>query len=104
MIKLLVTDLDDTLYSWIGFFIPAFYGMLDELSLILSVPKSDLLDEYQHVHQEKGSVEYPFATLYLPSVKAAYPGKTKEEYYYRANLSGECALCISRHGHGGPPP
>ena len=53
--------------------------MLDELSLILSVPKSDLLDEYQHVHQEKGSVEYPFATLYLPSVKAAYPGKTKEE-------------------------
>ena len=79
MIKLLVTDLDDTLYSWIGFFIPAFYGMLDELSLILSVPKSDLLDEYQHVHQEKGSVEYPFATLYLPSVKAAYPGKTKEE-------------------------
>ena len=79
MIKLLVTDLDDTLYSWIGFFIPAFYGMLDELSLILSVPKSDLLDEYQHVHQEKGSVEDPFATLYLPSVKAAYPGKTKEE-------------------------
>ena len=76
MIKLLVTDLDDTLYSWIGFFIPAFYGMLDELSLILSVSKSDLLDEYQHVHQEKGSVEYPFATLYLPSVKAAYPGKT----------------------------
>ena len=31
------------------------------------------------LHQEKGSVEYPFATLYLPSVKAAYPGKTKEE-------------------------
>lgn len=31
MIKLLITDLDDTLYSWIGFFIPAFYEMVDEL-------------------------------------------------------------------------
>lgn len=79
MIKLLVTDLDDTLYSWIDFFIPAFYGMLDELSLILNIPKDDLLDEYQQIHQEKRSVEYPFATLLLPSVKASYPGKTKEE-------------------------
>lgn len=79
MIKLLVTDLDDTLYSWIDFFIPAFYGMVDELSLILNVPKSDLLNEYQQVHQKKGSVEYPFATLLLPSVKIMYPNKTKEE-------------------------
>lgn len=79
MIKLLVTDLDDTLYSWIGFFIPAFYEMLEELSMILNVPKSILLHEYQRVHQEKGSVEYPFSTLFLPSVKAVYPTKTKEE-------------------------
>lgn len=79
MIKLLVTDLDDTLYSWINFFVPAFYGMLDELSLILNVSKNDLLHEYQQVHQEKGSVEYPFATLLLPSVKAAYPSNTKDE-------------------------
>lgn len=79
MNQLLVTDLDDTLYSWIGFFIPAFYEMLEELSMILNVPKSILLHEYQRVHQEKGSVEYPFSTLFLPSVKAVYPTKTKEE-------------------------
>lgn len=79
MIKLLATDLDDTLYSWIDFFIPAFYGMLDELSLILNIPKNDLLHEYQQVHQKKGSVEYPFATLLLPSVKTAYPNNTEEE-------------------------
>lgn len=79
MIQLFVTDLDDTLYSWIDFFIPAFYGMLDELSLLLNVSKSDLLEEYQQAHQEKGSVEHPFAALLLPSVQAAYLGKTKEE-------------------------
>ena len=79
MIKLLVTDLDDTLYSWIGFFIPAFNGMLEELSTILNVPKDILLHVYLRVHQAQGSVEFPFSTLFLPSVKAAYPTKTKEE-------------------------
>ncbi len=79
MVKLFITDLDDTLYAWIDFFIPAFYGMLDELSSILNKPRDNLLQEYQHVHQEKGSVEYPFATLFLPSVKEAYPNKTKDE-------------------------
>lgn len=79
MIKLLITDLDDTLYSWIGFFIPAFYGMVDELSLILKKPKQTLIQEYKKINQEKGSVEYPYATLDLPSVKAIYPDKTQKE-------------------------
>ena len=47
MIKLLITDLDDTLYSWMGFFVPAFYGMLDELSVILNEPQQVLIDEYK---------------------------------------------------------
>ena len=79
MIKLLITDLDDTLYSWIEFFVPAFYGMLDELSKLLGKPRKFLQQEYKQVHQEKGSVEFPYATLLLPSVKAAYPGSTREE-------------------------
>lgn len=79
MIKLLITDLDDTLYSWIDFFIPAFYGMLDELSFLLKKPRNVLVEEYRQIHHEKGSVEYPFATLLLPSVKDAYPNRTKDE-------------------------
>lgn len=79
MIKLLITDLDDTLYSWIGFFIPAFYEMVDELALILKRDKEELLREYRLVHQEKGSIEYPYATTHLPSVKVAYPNYTQKE-------------------------
>lgn len=78
MIKLLITDLDDTLYSWISFFIPAFYGMVEELSRILSKEETDLLSEYKQIHQQKGSVEYPYATLYLPSVLNTYPDYTSE--------------------------
>lgn len=79
MIRLLITDLDDTLYSWIGFFIPAFYEMVDELAAILKKDKEELLREYKLVHQEKGSVEYPYATTNLPSVQAAYPNCTHSE-------------------------
>ena len=79
MIKLLITDLDDTLYSWISFFIPAFYEMVDELASIQKKNKEELVREYKLVHQEKGSVEYPYATTYLPSVQAAYPSRNQKE-------------------------
>lgn len=79
MIKLCVTDLDDTLYSWIGFFIPAFYSMVDELSAITGVDEAELLREYKSVHQESGSVEYPYAALLLPSVLKKFPGRTQEQ-------------------------
>lgn len=85
MVKLVITDLDDTLYSWIGFFIPAFYDMVQELSLLIDVSKEELLKEYKTIHQEVGSVEYPFATLSLPSVKKKYCGMTNEQVKVELN-------------------
>lgn len=79
MIKLVITDLDDTIYSWIGFFIPAFYGMAREVSFLIGVPTDELLEEYKKIHQEVGNVEYPFATLSLPSVKKKYGGVSDEQ-------------------------
>lgn len=72
MKKLLITDLDDTLYDWIGFFIPAFYVMVDELCDITNIDKKVLLREYKTLHQKYGSVEYPFVTLELTSIKEKY--------------------------------
>lgn len=79
MIKLVITDLDDTLYSWIGFFIPAFYNMVSELSTLLNVSQEQLIKEYRSTHQQLKSVEYPYATLKLPSVKKEYCNLSKEE-------------------------
>ena len=53
MIKLLITDLDDTLYSWLGFYIPAFYCMVEEVATITGTDQEQLLDEYKMIHQEK---------------------------------------------------
>ena len=41
--KVLITDLDDTLYDWLGFFIPSFYAMVDELVSITGIDKEILL-------------------------------------------------------------
>ena len=79
MIKLLVTDLDDTLYSWIGFFVPAFYAMAEEVAAITHVDFRVILSEYKTIHQLTGSVETPFATLQLPSVKRAFPDMKDEQ-------------------------
>lgn len=79
MKKILITDLDDTLYSWIGFFIPAFYAMVHELAIITGLEESVLLNEYQAVHQCKHNVEHPFSTLLLPSIKAMYPNLSSNE-------------------------
>lgn len=79
MIKLLITDLDDTLYSWIGFFIPAFYDMVDELAAITGLDRGTILREYKAVHQKKGSVEYPYAALLLPSILDAFPDYSREQ-------------------------
>lgn len=79
MKKLLITDLDDTLYDWLGFFIPAFYAMLDEIIEITGINREILLKEFKIVHQQYGSVEYPFSALELPSILKKYNGKTTVE-------------------------
>ena len=79
MIQLLITDLDDTLYSWLSFFVPAFYAMAKEVSRIVQVDETTILAEYKAIHQEIGSVEVPFATLMLPSVKNAFPDMTDDQ-------------------------
>ena len=77
--KVLITDLDDTLYDWLGFFIPSFYAMVDEISNITNIDKTLLLAEYKERHQYYGTVEHPFVTLELPSIKYYYSGLNFEQ-------------------------
>lgn len=79
MYKLLITDLDDTLYNWIDFFIPSFYSMVNEVNIITGIDIDTLLNEYKNKHQEYGSVEYPYVTLQLPSIINKYPMCSKDE-------------------------
>jgi phosphoglycolate phosphatase len=77
--KLLITDLDNTLYDWVTFFTSSFRGMADELTKLLDIGEQELLAEFRAVHQKYGNSEQPFAVLELPSVLRRYPGLSRAE-------------------------
>lgn len=73
-VKLLVIDLDNTLYDWVGSFVPAFYAMAGEAAAILGVDFAALLDGLRAVHQRHGSSEHPFALLETDLVRSRLSG------------------------------
>lgn len=79
MKKLLITDLDNTLYDWVSFYAQSFSAMFDKLVEILNVSKEELQNDFRKVHLKHGNSEYPFATLELDAVKRIYRGLSNEE-------------------------
>ena len=75
-IRLVITDLDNTLYDWYTSFVPAFYAMVDEAVKIIGVDKEQLLDELKLVHVRYHNSEQPFAILETPSIERRFPGAT----------------------------
>jgi FMN phosphatase YigB (HAD superfamily) len=71
-VKLLISDLDNTLFDWVSFYAQSFESMAIELAKLLDIPLVTVLKEYQLVHQQYANTEKPFATLALPCVKAKY--------------------------------
>ena len=78
-IELVILDLDNTLYDWISFFVPAFYAMIDEAVKILNVEKETLLSDIRIIHQKYKNSEHPFALLETAAVQSTFPGKTRLE-------------------------
>jgi phosphoglycolate phosphatase len=76
--KLLITDLDNTLYDWVTFFAQSFRAMVQSLAQITSIAENVLLDDFKLVHQKHSNSEYPYAVLELPSLKSKYPGASDE--------------------------
>src|SRR5258708_23994318 len=78
-IRLLVLDLDNTLYDRVGFFVPSFYRMVDVACQILQVDHDVLLSELQRIHQQYGNSEQPYALLETDIVMTKYPNRTRAE-------------------------
>jgi phosphoglycolate phosphatase len=81
-IRLVITDLDNTLYDWYKSFVPAFYAMVGVATEILAVDKEQLLDELKQVHVRYHNSEQPFALLETPSVERKFPNATQLERKY----------------------
>lgn len=77
--QLLVCDLDNTLYDWVDYFVPAFYAMVDRATEILGCDKDTLLGDLRKVHQKHHDTEHPFALLETETVLNLFPGLSVEQ-------------------------
>lgn len=84
-IKLLVTDLDNTLYDWVTFFGKSFYAMVDVAVESLGVPREQLLDELREVHRRYHNSEQPFALLETATVQRVFGHLSRREQLVSLN-------------------
>ena len=72
--KLLICDLDNTLYDWVAYFVPSFYAMVDKVVELLGCDRERLLDDFRKVHQRHHDSEHPFALLETHTVINHFKG------------------------------
>lgn len=77
--KLLVCDLDNTLYDWVRYFVSSFYAMVNEVVRLTSCDRERLLDDFRRVHQRHRDSEHPFALLETEVVHDLFRGYTLRE-------------------------
>lgn len=67
--RLLITDLDNTLYNFIDYFAPSFRGMVHALAKKISIPEDELIPQFKKVFANHGSLEYGFVVQELSCVQ-----------------------------------
>ena len=83
-VSLLVTDLDNTLYDWVGMWYQAFEAMLKEIERISGISREELEPEIQKVFQRYGTTEYAFVIQEIPSLSKKHPGEDLTAVYDEA--------------------
>lgn len=68
MAKLLITDLDNTLYDWVSYFSQSFEALVNAIHELTGIEINILLREFKVIHQKYNSSERPYASLELESI------------------------------------
>src|SRR4051812_42068344 len=61
MVRLVVTDMDNTLYSWVDYIVPAVEAMVASVCHTTGYPKIKVVQSLKKVYEKYESNEYPFA-------------------------------------------
>lgn len=78
-VRLVITDVDNTLYDWLSFYIPSFLAMVNEIHRISGVDVVSLKESFRKVHQLHGTSEYAFAIQELDALAAVDSGLSADE-------------------------
>ena len=60
-LRAVVTDLDNTLYSWVDYIVPSLEAMVDSLVATTGLPRVRIVQALKAVYSKYESNEYPFA-------------------------------------------
>jgi phosphoglycolate phosphatase len=82
--RMLVCDLDNTLYDWVGYFVSAFYAMVDEMVATTGCDRERLLDDFRDIHRYHEDSEHPFSLLETATVRDLL--KQKEDSQITKNI------------------
>lgn len=69
MNRLILTDLDNTIYNWVDYYGPSFRAMVHVLARETEESEDDLIASFCHVYETHGSVEYAFSIQELPILR-----------------------------------
>ena len=72
MIRAVVTDMDNTLYSWVDYIVPCLEAMVDSLCRTTGFPRIKVVQALKEVYERYESNEYPFA-IQESSLFQAFP-------------------------------
>jgi len=100
-ITTLITDLDDTLWDWVGIWHSSFSAMLEELVCASGLPREQLINEFRGIHQRYGTSEYSFAIEELPSLRRKHPGANLREVYSVAIEAYRTARSVAMRPYSG---
>lgn len=71
-LKLIVTDIDNTVFDWVTYYVHAITALFREVSEITGIEVNQLAAEAQEVFTRHGSIEYPFLIQEMPSIEQFY--------------------------------
>ena len=61
MIRAVITDMDNTLYSWVDYIVPSIEAMVGSLCTTTGLPRIRVVQALKEVYERYESNEYPFA-------------------------------------------
>lgn len=76
--KVLITDVDNTLFDWVDIWYRSFRAMLDEVCSISGLKEEELYSSISSIHQIHQTSEYAFLLADIPELKSEYGGRTLE--------------------------
>ncbi|MBM0234876.1 HAD-IA family hydrolase [Micromonospora sp. STR1_7] len=77
IVNALVLDMDNTLYDWVAYFVPAVRAMVTVAAKLLAVSEDELRGDLRFVHRTHGNTEHPFALLETAAVERQMPAMSQ---------------------------